>query len=163
MMLGLRVGQSELLALKWSHVDLVQNVVVIDTSHKNPNNPWREVPILETVQPLFREWERADREAGLEYVISYKGKPVTSIKKAWATALKNAGIERRIRPYDLRHAFASQLIANGCDVGTVARLLGHSSPQMVFQHYQHISTVQKREAVATLATTSVWQAGMAKK
>ncbi|MBE6441556.1 MAG: hypothetical protein E7022_04375 [Desulfovibrio desulfuricans] len=66
-------------------------------------------------------------------------------------------------PFLLRHAFASQLIANGCDVGTVARLLGHSSPQMVYQHYQHVSTVQKRAAVATLEATSVWQAGMAKK
>ena len=163
MMLGLRVGQSELLALKWSHVDLVQNVVVIDTSHKNPNAPWREVPIPAVSQGMFREWAQADRAAGIEYVISYNGKPVGSIKRSWHSALKRAGITRRIRPYDLRHAFASQLIANGCDVGTVARLLGHSSPQMVYQHYQHISTVQKRAAVATLAATSVWQAGMARK
>lgn len=163
MMLGLRVGQSELLALKWNHVDLVKNVVIIDTSHKNPNAPWREVPIVETIQPLFREWAEADRKSGIEYVISFRGKQVVSIKRSWASALRRAGITRRVRPYDLRHAFASQLIANGCDVGTVARLLGHSSPQMVFQHYQHVSTVQKREAIATLEATSVWQAGMARK
>ncbi len=150
MLLGLRVGSSELLALKWSHVDLIQNLVIIDTSRKNPNAPWREAPIPAAAQDMFKEWAKTDAAIGIEYAISYKGKPVGSIKKAWAASLHRAGITRRIRPYDLRHAFASQLIANGCDVGTVAHLMGHSSPQMVFRHYQHISTLQKREAVNSL-------------
>ena len=151
MMLGLRVGASELLSLKWSHVDLAQNIVVISTSRKNPGHPWREVPIPATAQGLFQQWSREDSAAGIDYVVSYKGRKVDSVKRAWAASLRRAGISRRIRPYDLRHAFASQLIANGYDVGTVAMLLGHSSPQMVYQHYQHVSTLQKRAAVDSLA------------
>ena len=156
-MLGLRVGESELLSLTWDKIDLLQGTVLIDTSHKNKNSPWREVPIQSSLIPLFSEWQAADLAAGIEHVVHYNGKPVKTIKHAWATALKLAGITRRIRPYDLRHAFASQLIANGCDVGTVARLLGHSSPQMVYQHYQHVSTVQKQSAVEQLPSHPVWQ------
>ncbi|MBQ3059578.1 MAG: site-specific integrase [Desulfovibrio sp.] len=151
MLLGLRVGSSELLALTWENVDLERGIVRIDTSRKNPGSPWREVPIHSGLIEIFLDWRRADIEAGVQHLVTYNGKPVTSIKKSWARALKAAGITRRVRPYDLRHAFASQLIANGEDVGTVARLLGHSSPQMVYQHYQHISTAQKRNAVEGLS------------
>nr|WP_242621228.1 tyrosine-type recombinase/integrase [Desulfovibrio legallii] len=35
------------------------------------------------------------------------------------------------RPYDLRHGFATEAIAADVDVGTVATLMGHSSPSMV--------------------------------
>ena len=150
LMLGLRVGQSELLCLKWDHVDLDQNLVVIDTSRKNPNQPWREVPIPESVIPLFHEWYEEDKDAKIKYVVHFNGKKINSIKTAWKTILKNAEIDRRIRPYDLRHAFATQLIAGGIDYGTVARLMGHSSPQMVLMHYQHVSTIQKRKAVDAL-------------
>lgn len=129
---------------------MVQNIVTIDTSRKNPNQPWREVPIPESAIPLFNEWYNEDKEAKIKYVVHFNGRKINSIKTAWKTILKNAEIDRRIRPYDLRHAFATQLIAGGIDYGTVARLMGHSSPQMVLMHYQHVSTVQKRKAVDTL-------------
>jgi len=151
MLLGLRVGNSELLALTWKNVDLEQGIVRIDTSRKNPGSPWREVPIHSNLIALFRDWWREDSAAGVQHLVTFNGKPIQSIKTAWNRALKAAGITRRVRPYDLRHAFASQLIANGEDVGTVAKLLGHSSPQMVYQHYQHISTAQKRSAIETLS------------
>lgn len=62
----------------------------------------------------------------------------------------SAGIARRIRPYDLRHAFATELIAGGVDVGTVAKLMGHSTPTMLLTHYQHVMDRQKRTAVESL-------------
>ena len=61
--------------------------------------------------------------------------------------LKKACIFRRIRPYDLRHAFASELIANGVDIGTIAKLMGHSNSAMILRHYQYVLDSQKRDAV----------------
>lgn len=160
--LGLRVGASELLALTWDKVDLVEGVVRVDTSRKNKTSPWREVPIREDILPLFQQWKKEDEQSGLMYLVTYKEKPVASVKKSWATALKNAGITRNVRPYDLRHTFATQLLSAGADVGTVAELLGHSSPQMVFKHYQHVLTEQKRRAVESLPSFNMCQGDVPK-
>ena len=45
---------------------------------------------------------------------------------------------------------AAQGIANGADVGTVSKLMGHASPEMVLTHYQHVLTKQKKMAVEAL-------------
>ena len=95
------------------------------------------------------EWAIEDAAIGADYIIHFRGKPVGSIKRAWGAALKNAGITRRMRPYDLRHAFATEAIAAGIDVGTVAQLMGHD-PKMLLDHYQHVADKQKRAAVEAL-------------
>lgn len=79
------------------------------------------------------------------------------MRNSWRNALRNAGITRKIRPYDLRHAFATMLIASGTDVGTVAALMGHTTPTMVLTHYQHVLTKQKKLAVSTLQVFSCAQ------
>ena len=48
-----------------------------------------------------------------------------------------------IRPYDLRHARASQLIASGASVVEVASQLGHS-PTMCLNTYSHVISDFKR-------------------
>lgn len=147
---GVRVGPSELFRLTWADVDLLQGVLRVHGAKKNPNTPWREVPIRESLLPIFAEWRQDDLNAGIEHLIHHNGRPVQKIKRAWETALRRAGISRRIRPYDLRHAFATELIAGGVDVGTVAKLMGHSTPAMLLTHYQHVMDKQKRAAVESL-------------
>ena len=155
---GVRIGACELLHLTWADVDLQKRVLRVHGSHKNENAPYREVPIREKLVAIFAEWQREDLSAGSEYLISYEGKPIRSIKTAWQTMLKNAGITRRIRPYDLRHAFGTELVAAGTDIGTVAKLMGHSSPAMLLKHYQYVLDRQKIEAVEKLPPLkSVWQ------
>ena len=70
--------------------------------------------------------------------------------RAWHRALERADITRRIRPYDLRHAFATDALRAEKDVGTVAKLMGHSSPEMVLRTYQHVVSAQKKETVEAL-------------
>lgn len=147
---GVRVGPSELFALTWEDVDLMRGVLRVHGAKKNPNAPWREVPIRESLMPLFLQWRQEDAADGEAYLIHHNGKPVESIKRAWSQALQRAGITRRIRPYDLRHAFATELIAGGVDIGTVAKLMGHSSPTMILTHYQYVMDGQKRDAVESL-------------
>lgn len=43
----------------------------------------------------------------------------------------------RPRLHDLRHSFASALIAAGADVVFVSRQLGHANPQVALQVYSH--------------------------
>ncbi len=148
--IGLRVGESELLSLTWDKVDLLNAFILIDTSKKNKNQAWRQVPIRTDLLPLFKQWHEDDKQNNINHLVTFEGKQVKSIKTAWRTASRNANITRIIRPYDLRHTFATQLIKEGVDVGTVANLMGHSSPQMIYKHYQHVLTEQKRSAVESL-------------
>lgn len=133
---GVRVGPSELFRLTWADVDMKRRVLRVHGAKKNLNAPWREVPIRESLIPIFESWKKEDDASGVEYLIHHRGQPVEKIKRAWACALRRAEITRRIRPYDLRHAFVTELIARGVDIGTVAKLMGHSSPTMLLNHYQ---------------------------
>lgn len=148
--LGVRVGACELLKLTWEDVDLERGVLRVHGSNKNPNAPWREVPIRHSLLPVFRKWHAEDAVQGNDYLVHYKGGPIRRIWRAWNNALRRAGIVRRIRPYDLRHAFGTEMVAAGVDVGTVASLMGHSSPTMLLTHYQYVMDKQKRAAVESL-------------
>lgn len=153
--LGARVGPSELLQLTWADIDLNRRTMRIHGSRKNPDAPWREVPIKEALVPVFEAWKHEDETKGMEYLIHYHGKRVASdIWKGWHNACRRAGITRNIRPYDLRHAFGTELVAGGCDVGTVASLMGHSNPTMLLTHYQYVLDRQKRAAVESLPDVS---------
>lgn len=147
---GVRVGQSELFGIRWSDVDLLGAVLRLRAARKNPGEPVREIPLRESIIPILTQWLAEDSAAGIDYVIHFGGKPIKSIKTAWQSALKRAGITRRIRPYDQRHMFGSECVAAGIDIGTVARLMGHSSPVMLLKHYQHVSDPMKRAAVEAL-------------
>lgn len=148
---GMRVGNCELLRLKWHDVDFSARIIRVPNADKGNQSLWREVPISEDITCLLKKWYDADIHQGTtDTVIHFNGHPVSSIRTAWLHALRRSGITRHIRPYDLRHGFATQLIANGADVGTVAQLMGHNSPTMVLTHYQHVMNSQKRMAISAL-------------
>lgn len=55
----------------------------------------------------------------------------------WRRTCKAAGVEG-VTLHDLRHFFASGLIATGCDVVTVQRALGHRSATVTLPTYAHL-------------------------
>ena len=71
----------------------------------------------------------------------------------WRKTLGAAGLEG-IRLHDLRHFYASGLIAAGCDVVTVQRALGHAKATTTLETYSHLwpsAEDKTRKAAATLA------------
>ncbi|MFV0432789.1 MAG: tyrosine-type recombinase/integrase [Leucobacter sp.] len=52
--------------------------------------------------------------------------------------LKKALGHDDLRQHDLRHFYASGLIASGCDVVTVQRALGHASGGITLDVYSHL-------------------------
>lgn len=146
---GMRVGQCELFKLRWKDVDLFRKVIRVQAAKKNQSEPWREIPIKDSLLGLLRAWKEEAEERGEEYCVMWDDKPITTIKRSWKTALKNAGI-RYCRPYDLRHFFGTELLAGGTDIGTATQLMGHSSPTMLLKHYQHVLTKQKKKAIESL-------------
>jgi site-specific recombinase XerD len=65
------------------------------------------------------------------------GKPLTTVKKAWATAIRRAGLPG-LRIHDLRHSAASFMINAGVDLYAVGRVLGHADHRST-QRYGHVS------------------------
>src|SRR5450631_3231965 len=55
----------------------------------------------------------------------------------WRNTLKSAGVTG-VRLHDLRHYYASGLIAAGCDVVTVQRALGHSKATTTLDTFSHL-------------------------
>jgi len=64
-----------------------------------------------------------------------------------ARAVELAGLDDdgkpRLRFHDLRHCFASLLIAQGADVVFVSRQLGHANPSITLLVYSHLFDAAK--------------------
>lgn len=155
--MGIRIGPSEIFALRWEHIDLDKGQVRVWSAKKNPKAPWRDIPIKASLLPLMKQWK--DEDADILWVIHFKGEPVASIKNAWWKSLKRAGITRRIRPYDLRHTFATEALAAGADIRTIAELMGHADVTMVLRHYQHVLDRQKKSAVEAVPDLKICAQG----
>lgn len=144
---GPRIGPSELFQLRWADVDLEAGIIRMPSADKGATEKVREIPIRQSLSPLLREWRDIDLEAGISFVISWQGKPIRSANRAWHTAVRNAGIFRRITPYSLRHYFATYTIEGGAKLKAVAKLMGHKDETMLLRTYQHVLDEQEIEAV----------------
>jgi len=82
--------------------------------------------------------------------------PVRSSRfgERWTATRRAVGCDLRF--HDLRHAFASALIHQGCDVVTVSHVLGHASPAITLRTYAHLWP--KAEDRIRAAIEAAWQA-----
>jgi len=58
-------------------------------------------------------------------------------ERVFHRALRDIGLEGPVRPYDLRHSFASLLLHKGRSVIYVARQLGHGA-ELTMRTYGHV-------------------------
>lgn len=151
---GIRPGRAELLALLWSHVDRDLTWIRVPCADKG-SGPWRPVPIHASLREFLAEWRAADEELAVPWIVHYRGRPMITLKKAWAKAVNDAGIDRPIRQYDLRHGFVSRALDQGLDPGTIAAITGHSVDTML-RHYQHVRLPAMQRAMEDLDGTRPW-------
>lgn len=139
---GMRKG--EILGLKWGQVDLENRVITILFSK---SGRVRKIPINSVLLEVLKGLKR---KATGEYVFTCvrTKAPAGKIQTAWLTAIRKSGIIR-FRFHDLRHNFATHLVASGVDLVTVKELLGHADIKMTMR-YAHSAPESKVQAVATL-------------
>jgi integrase len=115
----------------------------------------RQVHICEQLGEFMARWCEEDMQMqkvdhiGLPFgpIVHYKGRRIGSFKKAWKTALRKAGIRRRIRSYDLRHTFVTNLVENGTELKTVSEKVGHTRPDTTLRLYHQVIPGRHKEAI----------------
>jgi integrase len=142
---GLRMGE-ELFSLKWHAVDWDRQQLFIVSADKG-GLPDRPVPIASIFLPHLAKWFAEDGEKDDLHIIRWNGKRIYKIKTAWAKAKAKAGITRRLRPYDLRHSFATDLMDAGADCNTVGDLMGHKDKSTTAYVYNHVSASRSRAVI----------------
>lgn len=65
-------------------------------------------------------------------------------KHRWKSLLDSCGVKYRY-PYQMRHTFASKLISEGVNHWKISKLMGHSSPNTLYQHYGNFIDEYERE------------------
>lgn len=88
------------------------------------------------------------------WLFTIGGEPMhdNAVTWRWRATRKAAGLSW-VRLHDLRHFYASGLIAEGCSFVTVQRALGHSPATTTLTTYAHLwptAEDQKRNAAASL-------------
>lgn len=137
---------SELCALRWDSLDLVNNTVGVFTACvegivKNPKTKAGRRKIeLNTQALLALTKQKPFTSTKSEFVFHdpKTNKPWAGAdairKKAWIPTLKRAGIRYR-NPYQTRHTFATMHISQGANLFWLASQMGHKGPEMLFRHY----------------------------
>jgi integrase len=116
---GCRPGETELFKLKFSDVNWEDNEITFPGTKTGE----RKVPL----KPAFVDrLRRAYKTSESDHIITYKGNPMKRMQRSFATALKNAGIKRRVRPYDIRHMYGTFMAKHNADVFVLQKLMGHA-------------------------------------
>lgn len=68
---------------------------------------------------------------------------------------KAAGIDKRIAPHQLRHAFATERWREGVDIGVIQKQLGHSSRHITYRYISEMSTEEVLDEARHRALPSV--------
>lgn len=151
--LGLRPGAVELLGMTWSDVSWSTGTIRIRAAQKGDSSRRRamvrRVPVIPSFLDELRGWFEDDGRHPEGPVIHYNGRPVKRIIKAWRAAVAKSKVGRRLRPYDLRHAFVTRAIESGCDLKALSEIAG-SDPRTLVKHYQHVTTARHRATVQAI-------------
>lgn len=167
---GLRLGEA--LALPWGveGLDLDAGVVRVRRSldrvrdketgtfafvAPKTRTSRREVPVRPSDVALLKRHRLASgrpRDGELVFAdergraLTPNGRP----RHAFTRAVREAGIVDPPKLHDLRHAYATALLAAGLTVHAVAELLGHSSPALVMARYGHAYAAEKAGSAMAL-------------
>jgi len=136
---------SEGLSLRWDQVDLVHRVIHHDGSVKTTDSA-QPLPLSRLACDVLKEWKKEQGSESLYVFPSPRkaDKPIRSVKHAWRTALKKAGVPY-FPIYNLRHVFCTRLSWVAPDA-VVQRAMRHSSPETK-RHYQLGMVDQVREGI----------------
>ena len=169
---GMRLG--EVLALRWSRVDLDKNVIQVrealeetrnyGTRFKTPKSKAgrRDITLPDVLVNALRDHRKAQLELRMKLgagklsndallFADLEGAPLSPIacSKAWGKFASRIGMPA-VTFHALRHTHASQLIDAGVDIVTISKRLGHAKPDITLRVYAHLFRKDDGKAAAAI-------------
>jgi integrase len=144
---GLRPRKECLQLLEWSDIDFETVSLTVRQSKSRAGR--RVLPLSDRCRAALVSWHSltANTSKFVFFNPSDPSKPIGSVKKAWSTALKKAGI-KYCPLYSLRSTFASRLGACGVPDHFIGQLLGHRGGLVTV--YSKATTQFQRDAIKKL-------------
>jgi integrase len=148
----------ELRRLLWQDLDPVNRLVSVRRSKTEAGT--RVIPLNDEAWAAIAALKQRADALGIyapEYYIFRRQwpkidatRPISGWRSAWRSLRKTAGMPK-LRYYDLRHQFVTELNEAGVPEGVIRELAGNVDPQMM-RIYSHPRLAAKRAAVEALAT-----------
>jgi integrase len=160
---------SEVLALRWSRIDLDSKVIQVREAleqtmahgvrFKPPKSKAgvRDISMPDVLVDALREHRRAMLERQMKLgagrladdavvFATLEGEPLSpnAVSAAWADFYPEATF------HALRHTHASQLIDAGVDIVTISKRLGHAKPDITLRVYAHLFRKDDSKAAAAI-------------
>lgn len=167
---GLRLGEAA--ALRVSDVDFLRRTLQVSRQVQRVDRDTveirapkygseRAVYLADGLLAILAEHVGANPGDDLDRWMFYgtAGRPPhqNSVGHQWRAARTAASLPD-VRLHDLRHYYASGLIAAGCDVVTVQRAMGHASATVTLSTYSHLwptAEDRTRQAVEQMMTSGL--------
>jgi integrase len=147
---GLRPGEA--LALRWTDLDVATQEILVEralagtTIKPTKTYTRRRVELTPRLLTALEDWQAAreaealaaNREPVPWLFTDPAGRPLTIKHVAWRFQFlcRRAGLPR-FRLYDLRHSYATHLLAESAPITYVATQMGHSKPTTTLGFYAH--------------------------
>ncbi|EHA14891.1 tyrosine-type recombinase/integrase [Halomonas sp. HAL1] len=139
---GMRTGEVD--GLKWTNIDFAKREILVretlingETEYTKTDGSQREIPMFGQVYDALKTQYAATGHMSKYVFCNQLGQPLDHnnvTKRVWYPLLKTLGLTKR-RPYQTRHTAATLFLASGENPEWVARMLGHSSTEMLFKVY----------------------------
>ena len=141
---GMRAG--EIFGLTWDKVNLKEGFVDLEPEDTKTSEP-RTIYLNDELKEIFARLAKV-RHIGHNFVFTFEGKPIKSIKTTFNKACRKAGIED-FRFHDLRHTFNTNMRKAGVDRSVVMKITGHKTDSM-FERYNTVDKDDAQDAIKRL-------------
>lgn len=161
---GMRVG--ELSKMQWRMVNLDKRYIHL-TSTITKSAKSRIIPLNPQAFNIIKILESQLKEKRKKHLVWYKNKPFPSchvlqkmrgvgryecrsIQDTFRNQMNDAGLPKELTFHSLRHTFATRTLENGGDIYAVSKVMGHSTPMITSQFYDHSSALKYRDVMELL-------------
>jgi len=139
-----------ILGLKWKQINLKERTITFEQLSRTKKVPH----VIWINDPLFAILSKLRLKRGASKIVSplvfHKddGSGYGSIKTAWNTACKKAGV-KDVRIHDIRHKAITDMVKAGYSLAFVGKVAGHSTPSTTHR-YAHLSVESTKAALESL-------------